>query len=265
MVWIHNMVMTSSPGRLKCIFPATNCMADQEAACRGVLVIDPAIHAGWVHLDVDSEDVLGWGSFDAQGEDEQSRLTSFHGFVEKLLGEQNPKEVVTETYMFSRFKCNGAMFNAYVRGSIIIACGQKQLPLSFVNVGDWKRYVCGKGGIKASKTQIQESLATTWGCSFPLKMKIGVSNKELKFRHDVADAVGILIYHCSQKSHKIIKCVALEPSTMKNVMCLHPRLEGGSKSRISKGFDKIKASDIASFFTARDGLRSEGENTDQIN
>ena len=235
-------------------------MTDQTPESRGVLVIDPAIHAGWVHFDVEKEDILGWGSFDAQGDDEQSRLTSFHAFVDTLLDEQKPKEVVTETYMFSRFKCNGAMFNAYVRGSIIIACGQKLLPLSFVNVGDWKRYICGKGGIKADKKQIQQSLTTTWCCSFPPKMRIGVHNKELKFRHDVADAVGILIYHCSQKSHKIVKCLSLEPSTLRNVMSLQPMRTRATPTARGRQAPVIvsQTSDIASFFSCKQ-IECQGE------
>ena len=170
-----------------------------------LLCIDPASTSGWCVLELTVEQsvkhhrLLAWGVIISTGDNEQRKLQCFSKQLCALIDHYKPIEIVTESYMFSRFKCNGALLNAYFRVAILLAANDTEV--TFVNVGDWKRFVCGKCGLKATKEQVQCALNVSHDCKFPDKVRHPVSGRLVKFKHDVSDALALVIYHVAQR-HK---------------------------------------------------------------
>lgn len=174
--------------------------APQQGVKR-VLSLDPATSLGWCVLDIfpnGSVEVVAWGYVELKGDEAAEKLCDLECYANSIYKRYEPGYTVMEGYMFSKRCCNGALLNAYIRGVLMLVATKHNQSPTVVQVGDWKRFICGAKGMKAKKEEVIEKLVMR-GCVFPDKIYSQNSKAKIKFRHDISDAVGIALYYLCSK------------------------------------------------------------------
>jgi hypothetical protein len=91
---------------------------------------------------------------------------------------------------------------------IHLKCRQLGLDYDILNISLWKNFVNGRtrpakdqvakwGKEPAKKLMTQESLYKRWNIEFPNHSISNLTNKPIKFRYDIVDAVAMAIFHAS--------------------------------------------------------------------
>ena len=150
-----------------------------------VLGIDPALAGatgyGVVELDGQSARMLRFGALRfSPREDFSARLRGIHRMVAQLLEEFAPDAIAVES-VFTALNIRTALKLAEVRGVILLAAAQAQIPSHSYSPREVKASIVGHGG--ASKQQMQQMIKAQLGlCEEPEPP-------------DAADALAVALCH----------------------------------------------------------------------
>jgi Holliday junction resolvasome RuvABC endonuclease subunit len=178
------------------------------------LVLDPATSTGYCLVrrpfPYNLADIFEYGiiavntSHDLQG---------FHCLdlmrqITDILNKHPVTHIALEDYFFSKKFCSGSNVNAAFRTAIHILACQRGIPYSILNISLWKAFVAGRsmptkeqktlwGKSLANKYFIQQALYDRYSFQFPNHWTSAKSQKPIRFKSDIVDAVGQAVYFCS--------------------------------------------------------------------
>jgi crossover junction endodeoxyribonuclease RuvC len=154
---------------------------------RTLIGIDPGLAStGWgvVRFDGSRFAHIGHGVITTSSADElPRRLLKIHREIKKLLSRYRPQEAGVEELFFSR-NASSAMQVAQARGVVILALGEKDVPVGFYSPQHIKQAVIGRG--RAEKTQVQRLVGVVLGM------------EEVPGPDHAADALAIAICHANR-------------------------------------------------------------------
>jgi len=177
-----------------------------------VLAIDPGASCGFSIFKVDKVEnrceIVDYGFIDVETSspyvgDWCIDLTKKIKALEEKSGPFD--EIGVEDYFFSsRFK-QGANVNPAYRTAIHIWARENGKHYEVLNISAWKVFVCGRttpsreqktkwGATSAKKAMVVEGLKERFGISFPEFCISKKTNRKIRFRYDIADAVAQGIY-----------------------------------------------------------------------
>lgn len=151
---------------------------------RTLIGIDPGLAAtGWgvVRFDGSRFTHVGHGVIRTDAADAlPHRLLKIHTEIRKLLAKYDPHEAGVEELFFSR-NTSSAMQVAHARGVVLLALGQKGVPVECYSPQHIKQAVIGRG--RADKPQVQKLVSVVLGMD------------EVPGPDHAADALAIAICH----------------------------------------------------------------------
>ncbi len=112
-----------------------------------------------------------------------ARLLTIHGAIRKLLLKYGPTEAGVEELYFSR-NASSAMQVAHARGVVLLALGQKGIPVECYSPQHVKAAVIGRG--RADKDQVQRLVGVVLGL------------EKLPAPDHAADALAVAICHANR-------------------------------------------------------------------
>jgi hypothetical protein len=115
-----------------------------------------------------------------------------------------------EDYFFSSRFVSGVGVNTAYRTAIHMWARQNNLPYSILNITNWKTIAAGRstppkefklkyGKEAAKKIYLVEALYLRHGIRLPNHSISESTGKPVIFRYDIADAIGMCIYHAYEK------------------------------------------------------------------
>jgi Holliday junction resolvasome RuvABC endonuclease subunit len=178
-----------------------------------ILVLDPANSTGYCVFELDEVDSVAeikqWGFIDVdQHNYAGDQYIDLLSKVENLIKSNNIDRVAIEDYFFSQRSAQGSTLNCAYRAVIHLKCRQLKIHYDVLNISLWKSFVNGRttptkdqklkwGKEPAKKLMTQESLFKRWGIRFPNHSISNLTNKPIKFRYDIVDAVAMAVFHAS--------------------------------------------------------------------
>jgi Holliday junction resolvasome RuvABC endonuclease subunit len=181
-----------------------------------ILALDPGSTTGYCLAEVDNDVCnivkIGFIIIDKDSEYEGYWCLDLMSKVNNLYLQEKFDEVCVEDFFFSRRFCNGANLNVALRTSIHIWCCQKKIPYSILNIWSWKKFILKnqvKKKVKGKKVDKKEevilALKNDWNLDLP-EYSISSTGRQIKFKHDISDAIAQLMYFVDQKYNiKIFK------------------------------------------------------------
>jgi len=154
---------------------------------RTVIGIDPGIAStGWGVVGFDGNRFIHKGHGVVRtdpGVSLPDRLRKIHKELRKVLASYSPEEAGVEELFFSK-NATSAMQVAHARGVILLALGQRSIPVGFYSPQQVKQAVIGRG--KAAKDQVQRLVGVVLGLA------------EIPGPDHAADALAIAICHANR-------------------------------------------------------------------
>lgn len=186
------------------------------------LIIDPANSTGYCILDFDEltqvAEIIDWGFIDVdQHNYAGDQYIDLIKKIEHLIIKYEINRVAIEDYFFNQRSAQGSTLNCAYRAVIHLKCRQLGLHYDILNISLWKSFVNGRttptkdqkakwGKEPAKKLMTQESLYKRWRIRLPNHSISNLTNKPIKFRYDIVDAVGMTVFFASIHLHaKMIK------------------------------------------------------------
>ena len=183
-----------------------------------ILVLDPANSTGYCIYEYDkikaSANITSWGFVDIPDDTDYDgdRYLLLLGIISKLIKENDIDEVALEDYFFSRKSPQGANLNCSYRAMIHMKCRELKLHYDILNISLWKKFINGRststkeqkakwGKEPSKKLMTQESLWKKWNIRFSNHSLSQTTDKPIKFRYDIVDAVAMAIFHASIYHH----------------------------------------------------------------
>jgi crossover junction endodeoxyribonuclease RuvC len=156
---------------------------------RTVIGIDPGLAAtGWGVVRFDGSRFLHIGHGVVKTDPETplpQRLRIIHTAIKKLLAKYGPSEAGVEELFFSR-NTSSAMQVAHARGVVLLALGERGIPVGCYSPQHVKQAVIGRG--RADKDQVQRLVGVVLGLA------------EVPGPDHAADALAIAICHANRWS-----------------------------------------------------------------
>jgi crossover junction endodeoxyribonuclease RuvC len=156
---------------------------------RTVIGIDPGLAAtGWGVVRFDGSRFLHIGHGVVKTDPETplpQRLRIIHSAIRKLLAKYGPSEAGVEELFFSR-NTSSAMQVAHARGVVLLALGERGIPVGCYSPQHVKQAVIGRG--RADKSQVQRLVGVVLGLA------------EVPGPDHAADALAIAICHANRWS-----------------------------------------------------------------
>ena len=154
---------------------------------RTVIGIDPGLAAtGWGVVRFDGSRFLHVGHGVVKTDPETplpQRLRIIHSAIKKLLTKYSPTEAGVEELFFSK-NTSSAMQVAHARGVVLLALGERGIPVGCYSPQHVKQAVIGRG--KADKDQVQRLVGVVLGLA------------EIPGPDHAADALAIAICHANR-------------------------------------------------------------------
>mgnify|MGYP000630262547 CR=1 FL=1 len=130
--------------------------------------------------------------------------------IQELYIKHDFTDVAVEDYFFSSKFVSGVGVNTAYRTAIHMWARQNSLPYSILNITNWKTIAAGRstppkefklkyGKEAAKKIYLVESLYLRHNIRLPNHSISESTGKPVLFRYDIADAVGMTIYHAYEK------------------------------------------------------------------
>ncbi|HKD63579.1 MAG TPA: crossover junction endodeoxyribonuclease RuvC [Candidatus Acidoferrales bacterium] len=171
-----------------------------------VLGVDPALAGatgyGVVEFEGFTAHMLGFGALKLPARASfPSRLCDIHQLVARLVEEFSPDAVAVES-VFTALNVRTALKLAEVRGVVLLAAAQAQIPSHSYSPREVKVTVAGHGG--ASKQQMQQMVSSALGLtSYPEPA-------------DAADALAVALCHAhlSHARERMTRAMGIQPSTI---------------------------------------------------
>lgn len=178
-----------------------------------VLVIDPANSTGYCIYSLDEStktaEIIKWGFIDVdQHNYAGDQYIDLLFKIEGLIINNFISKVAVEDYFFSSRSSQGANLNCAYRAMVHLKCRQLKLDYDIINISLWKNFINNRtrptkdqvakwGKEPAKKLMTQESLYKKWDIKFPNHSISNLTNKPIKFRYDIVDAVAMAVFHAS--------------------------------------------------------------------
>lgn len=178
-----------------------------------ILVIDPANSTGYCVYSFDQASltakILKYGFIDVdQHNYAGDQYIDLMSKIELLIVENSISKVAVEDYFFSSRSSQGATLNCAYRAIVHLKCRQLKLDYDIINISLWKSFINNRvrpskdqvakwGKEPAKKLMTQESLHKRWNIRFPNHSVSKNTNKPIKFRYDIVDAVAMAVFHAS--------------------------------------------------------------------
>ena len=176
-----------------------------------VLALDPARSTGYALAHVDSTkdtaDIYEYGIIDIPQFDYNGDMCIYYmDLISDLIKKHSVDHIVVEDYMVGRMnKMQGVSINLALRTAIHIQARKSNIYYTIAPVSSWKKLVSGRttptidqkrkwGKEPAKKLMIQEALWLRYGFKLHNHSISSKTGKPIKFRYDVVDAIGQLIY-----------------------------------------------------------------------
>lgn len=183
-----------------------------------VLIIDPASSTGYCLYKFDdsnaSANIVDWGFIEVYSETEYDgdRYVEYRNKIKELIINYNVQMVGIEDYFFSKMSPQGSTLNCAYRAMVHLVCREMDIHYDILNISLWKKFINKSsvpskeqkakwGKEPAKKLMTQESLWLRWRIKFPNHSLSKKTNKPIKFRYDIVDAVGMAIFHASIYLH----------------------------------------------------------------
>jgi crossover junction endodeoxyribonuclease RuvC len=184
-----------------------------------VLGLDPALAGatgyGVVEMDGQAARMLRFGALRfPSGTDFSARLREIHQMVAQLVEEFAPDAVAVES-VFTALNMRTALRLAEVRGVILLAAAQAEIPSHSYSPREVKASITGRGS--ASKEQMQQMI----------KAELGLCERPEPA--DAADALAVALCH----AHATRAAQRLARSTTLNPGIRTARIRSGSRSHFS--------------------------------
>ena len=172
------------------------------------LVIDPGHSMGYCILDINNKigtiTKYGFHEIDHSSEYSGDWCNNLKKWVKEKIKTENIMMVIREDYFFSgRFR-SGSGVNVSYRTAIDMATRKLKLPYHVVSPSIWKKFICGRStptkeqkkkyGKNAKKYMINEALWLRYKIKFPNYTHSQKNGRNIKFKHDIVDAVAMGIY-----------------------------------------------------------------------
>ena len=199
-----------------------------------ILALDPAISTGYALATINpitqTADIYEYGFIELDTEDERdgAKAVEMMDKVEILIYKHNIKHVVVEDYFFSRKFATGSMLNAALRTAIHAKCVLMDIEYTILGISLWKKFINKRttptkeqkalyGKEPAKKIMTQQSLWEQFGFRFPNHSISQKTNKPIKFRYDIVDAVAQCVTHCILSERCNIDKITLSVEPAKDV------------------------------------------------
>ena len=178
-----------------------------------ILVLDPANSTGYCIFELDEinsvAEIKQWGFIDVEQHNfAGDQYIDLLSKIENIIKSNDISRVAVEDYFFSQRSAQGSTLNCAYRAVIHLKCRQMKLHYDILNISLWKSFINGRttptkdqkakwGKEPAKKLMTQESLFKRWGIKFPNHSISNLTNKPIKFRYDIVDAVAMAVFHAS--------------------------------------------------------------------
>lgn len=177
-----------------------------------VLIIDPANSTGYCiyNINNDSAKIIAWGFIDVDDATayDGDRYIDLKNKVKNIIINNDINRVGIEDYFFSGRSPQGATLNCAYRAVIHMLCRELSIHYDIINISLWKNFINNRtrptnlqknkwGKEPAKKLMTQESLWLKWSIKFPNHSLSNLTNKPIKFRYDIVDAVAMAVFHAS--------------------------------------------------------------------
>jgi Holliday junction resolvasome RuvABC endonuclease subunit len=178
-----------------------------------VLVIDPANSTGYCIFELDEvnsvAEIKQWGFIDVEQHNYAGdQYIDLLSKIENIIKSNDISRVAIEDYFFSQRSAQGSTLNCAYRAVIHLKCRQMKLHYDILNISLWKSFINGRttptkdqkakwGKEPAKKLMTQESLFKRWNIRFPNHSISNLTDKPIKFRYDIVDAVAMAVFHAS--------------------------------------------------------------------
>lgn len=178
-----------------------------------ILIVDPANSTGYCVYSFDEQsltaDIIHWGFIDIdQHTYAGDQYIDLISKIENIIKTHDISKVGIEDYFFSQRSSQGSTLNCAYRAVVHLKCRQLKLHYDIINISLWKNFINNRirptkeqiakwGKEPAKKLMTQESLYKRWNVVFPNHSISLNTNKPIKFRYDVVDAVAMAIFHAS--------------------------------------------------------------------
>jgi len=177
------------------------------------LIIDPGHSTGYCLVSICFLDkskigtILEYGFYEVNNKSEYvgDWCIDLQKWLEDKIKKENILEVIREDYFFSKQFKTGSSVNVSYRTAIDITSRGLKLPYHVISPSTWKSFICGRstptkeqktiyGNKEAKKYMIQEALYSKYKIKFPNYLKSHKNGRNIKFKHDIVDAVAMGIY-----------------------------------------------------------------------
>ncbi len=170
-----------------------------------ILVLDPSAGTtGWAFFDGHAVVEASYKVFtkvDLDGE----RYLDAHRWLKDMIYVWKPDLVIMESYFFSSRFATGSAVNSEVRGVMKMTCSEAGVSYILADPMTWKKKLIGRvrptkeenklyGKTKAKK-EITKIALEKLGFVFPDKVLNPKTGKQVAFKFDTSDALGILVAH----------------------------------------------------------------------
>jgi Holliday junction resolvasome RuvABC endonuclease subunit len=174
-----------------------------------ILALDPSAGvSGWSFFNGKKITQAGWIQFEKTDYNGDRYLEAERWFKDMLV-KWKPDLVLIEGYFFSSRFATGTSVNSEIRGCLKMAIREAELPYVVMNPTEWKKVLMGRvyptraekkkyGKVKAKKVIVMNELVSR-GFVLPEKILNPKTGKRINFKHDISDAIGILIAHLEMK------------------------------------------------------------------
>lgn len=168
-----------------------------------MLALDPSAGVtGWAFFDGESICNAGWKGFSKTEFFGDSYLEATT-WLKEMISIWKPDMVLIEGYYFSRRFATGTSVNSEFRGCLKMAIRQLGKPYKVIGPSEWKKKLMGRSSPSKSekkkygKTKAKKVITYNYLCeigfSFPEKVVNERTGREVNFKYDITDAIGIMI------------------------------------------------------------------------
>lgn len=176
-----------------------------------ILSLDPSSAAtGWAIFEDGVISLAGFSESFKPEEYDGDRYRKVYDWLGQILRVVGPDLILVESYFFSKKFATGSDINSEMRAIMKMAIRDLQIPYEIINPTDWKMALLGRvrptraekkkwGKEKAKKIIVVNALEEL-GLKCPQRIVNPTTKKKVKFKYDVSDAIGILLYHLSKNN-----------------------------------------------------------------
>jgi len=191
----------------------TGIRSTRNGRCLRVLGVDPAVAGatgyGIVEVEGAAARLVRFGALKLpQRATLASRLREVHRLIARLVQEFSPHEVAVES-VFTALNAGTALKLAEIRGVVLLAAAEAQIPAHSYSPREVKASVAGYGA--ASKQQMQQMVASLLGLA------------ECPEPADAADALAVALCHAHLVQARDRIAAATRPSSPATILRTRPR------------------------------------------